>query len=302
MHGSRQSSRLLAMRRRSYVNAATGWLLVLPCAAFIALFVYYPLFGTVFTSVAPTGAAADGPTFENYRFLLDDPVFRQVLVNNLIFAVATVPLSTGLALLMAVAVDQRISGRAAVRMAYFAPTVLPSIAVGNLWLFMSAPGFGLFNQMLGMIGLPEVNFLGQPGTALWTIIAMAVWKEASFFMVFFLAALQSIPRDLKDAAYIEGATHLQVFRKVVVPLLMPTIFFILVNALINAFRMVDFLFVTTKGGPNNSSSLLLYYIFENAIIFWDTAYAATLTIVLVLIIGIVTAAKFFYLDRKIHYQ
>jgi len=134
------------------------------------------------------------------------------------------------------------------------------------------------------------------------VIAVAVWKEAGFFMIFYLAALQTMPTDLREAAALEGSSRWYYFRRVTVPLLMPTTLFVLVNAVINAFRLVDHIVVMTRGGPDNATALLLYYIYEIGFRFWDTAYAAALTMVLLTVLALVALGQFWFLDRKVHYQ
>ena len=131
---------------------------------------------------------------------------------------------------------------------------------------------------------------------------MTVWKEAGFFMIFYLAALQHIPPELHEAAKLEGASRWYFFRRVLFPLLMPTTLFVLINAVLNSFKLVDHLFVLTKGGPDNASNLLLYYIFESAFSYFDTNYAATLTVVLLALLAIMALVQFFVLDRRIHYR
>ena len=131
---------------------------------------------------------------------------------------------------------------------------------------------------------------------------VTVWKEAGFFMIFYLAALQAIAPVLSEAASIEGAGRWYFFRRVTFPLLMPTTLFVLVNAVINSFRLVDHVVVMTRGGPDNASSLLLYYIYDVGFKFWDTSYAAALTMVLLLILAAVAVGQFTLLDRRIHYR
>jgi len=131
---------------------------------------------------------------------------------------------------------------------------------------------------------------------------MTIWKEAGFFMIFYLAALQTISPDLYQAASIEGASRWTNLRRITLPLLMPTTLFVLVNAFLNAFKLVDHLFILTKGGPNNASNLLLYYIYENAFSFFDTAYAAVLTVVLLIILIALAALQFGVIERRVHYR
>ena len=129
-------------------------------------------------------------------------------------------------------------------------------------------------------------------------MVVTVWKEAGFFMIFYLAALQSMSPHLAEAAAIEGASRWYFFRRVTFPLLMPTTLFVLVNAVINAFRLVDHIVVMTRGGPDNATALLLYYIYEVGFRFWDSAYAAALTMVLLVLLGAVALAQFVFLERR----
>jgi len=153
-----------------------------------------------------------------------------------------------------------------------------------------------------LVGSPSHNWLGDPGLVLPATMVMVVWKEAGFFMIFYLAALQSLPPELKEAARIEGASRWYFFRRVTFPLLMPTTLFVLVNATINSFKLVDHLFILTKGGPDNASSLLLYYIYQVAFSFFDTAYAATLTVVLLALLALLAVLQFLLIEKRVHYR
>jgi sn-glycerol 3-phosphate transport system permease protein len=189
-----------------------------------------------------------------------------------------------------------------VRLAYFTPTVLPMIAVANIWLFFYTPGYGLFDQIGGALGFGRHNWLGSRASALPALMLVTIWKEAGFFMIFYLAALQSISPSLAEAAALEGASRWTFFRRVQFPLLMPTTLFVLVNAVINAFRMVDHIIVMTRGGPDNATTLLLYYIYQVGFNFWDTTYAASLTTVLLALLALAAFIQYGVLERRIHYR
>ena len=282
-----------------------GWLLLMPAAIFLIAFTHYPTVATLARSFFSEGSAIRPSVFvglENYGLMLEDEVFWKVVGNNFWFALGTIPASVALALLMAVWVNGRLPGRGLVRMAYFTPTVLPMIAVANIWLFFYTPDIGLVDQVLGIFGAPGHNWLGDPDTVLGCLIVMTIWKEAGFFMIFYLAALQSLPPELEEAAKLEGAGRWYFFRRVTFPLLMPTTLFVLINAVINSFKLVDHLFILTKGGPDNASSLLLYYIYEVAFSFLDEAYAATLTVVLLAVLAVIAIGQFVILDKRIHYR
>ena len=282
-----------------------GWLLLMPAAIFLIAFTYYPTVATLAHSFFSDGTALRPSVFvglENYELMLEDEVFWKVARNNFWYALGTIPVSVALALLMAVWVNGRLPARGLVRMAYFTPTVLPMIAVANIWLFFYTPDIGLIDQVLGIFGAPGHNWLGDPDTVLGSLIVMTVWKESGFFMIFYLAALQSLPPELEEAAKLEGAGRWYFFRRVTFPLLMPTTLFVLINAVINSFKLVDHLFILTKGGPDNASNLLLYYIYEVAFSFFDEAYAATLTVVLLAVLAVIAIGQFVILDKRIHYR
>ncbi|MGO4854541.1 carbohydrate ABC transporter permease [Phaeovulum sp. W22_SRMD_FR3] len=291
----------MTMRRQTL----TAWLLLLPAVLLLTVFTHGPALRTVVASFFTTPHGRIPSKFaglDNYAHLIADPVFWQALRNNLVYAGITIPLSMALALVMALIVNDRLRGRGFLRMAYFTPTVLPLIAVANIWIFFYQPGFGLIDQIRGLLGLRASNLLGQGDSALYAISAVAVWKEAGFFMIFYLAALQNIPQSLIEAARLEGASRLQIFRRVTLPLLAPTTLFVAVNAVVNAFRLVDHIYQMTSGGPNNATTLLFYYLYQVGFQFWDTGYAATITTVLVLFLALISIGQFLLLDRKVHYQ
>jgi sn-glycerol 3-phosphate transport system permease protein len=265
-------------RPRQWRVHVQGWLLLLPAAVLLVVFTHFPVAATLyhsFFSNPKPGRAAVWVGADNYRAMVEDPVFWQVVGNNVWFAAGTIPVSMALALLMAIWVNGRIKGRALLRLAFFTPTVLPMIAVANIW---------------------------SRETALGCLVVVTVWKEAGFFMIFYLAALQSLSPQLGEAAALMGAGPWYFFRRVTFPLLMPTTLFVLVNAVINSFRLVDHIVVMTKGGPDNTTALLLYYIYDVGFKFWDQAYAAALTLVLLVILAAVALGQFLLLDRRVHYQ
>src|SRR5215468_6449676 len=296
---------LVARSIRPSSTTVHAWLLLLPAMTLLALFTHWPALATFIDSFFSTPRPKRGATFvglENYRQIIDDPIFWQALTNNLLFAIGTIPVSIGLALLMAVWVNDRIAGRTLVRMAYFTPTVLPMIAVANIWLFFYTPQYGLLEQIASALGFASHNWLGSQDTALAAVTVVAVWKEAGFFMIFYLAALQGIAPSLAEAAALEGASRWYFFRRVQFPLLMPTTLFVLINAVINAFRTVDHIVVMTRGGPDNATTLLLYYIYQVGFRFWDAGYAAALTTVLLAILALVAFTQYGLLERRIHYR
>lgn len=280
-----------------------AWLLLLPALCLLVAFTHYPVVKTIARSFFGFGTRwEEKASLENYVYMLEDEVLIQVLVNSFLYAAITVPVAIVLAIAMALWVNGKMKGRGILRTAYFTPTVLPMISVANIWLFFYSPEIGLLNKLLALVGHSGINWLGDPDVALYSLMAMTIWKEAGFFMIFYLAALQTIDANLYHAAAIENAGKWTVFRRITFPLLMPTTLFVLVNALLNAFKLVDHLFILTKGGPNNASNLLLYYIFENAFSFFDTAYASVLTVLLLLILVVLALVQFGVIEKRVHYR
>jgi sn-glycerol 3-phosphate transport system permease protein len=296
---------MTARRTRKLNVHVQGWLLALPAVVLLATFTHIPAIRTIVDSLFATPRGTKPPPFvglTQYQSMLADPIFWRALENNIVYALITVPLAIGFALAMALWVNGRIRGRAAVRLAFFTPTILPMVAAANIWLFFYTPDYGLLNQIGRALGFASVNWLGSPSTALPALMAVTVWKEAGFFMIFFLAALQQVPPDLYEAARMENAGRWQVFRRITWPLVMPTTLFVGINALINAFRVVDQVIAMTGGGPDNATQLLLFYIYQLAFSFWDIGYAAAMSTVLLICLAAVALAQFFLIDRKVHYR
>ncbi|TYA14536.1 sugar ABC transporter permease [Paenibacillus faecis] len=286
-------------------NNAFAWILLLPSLVILALFTFYPIFLTLRLSLFQADLAAPEPLFvgwDNFRRLAEDEVFKKVMGNNAIFALGTVPTGIALALLMAVFANKMMRGRGFMRTAFFYPTLIPMIAVANIWLFIYTPEYGLVSRLLSWTGQAELNWLGTPGLVLWAMIIMIIWKEAGYLMIFYLAGMQNIPKELYEAAQMDGVGSFTVFRKITFPLLMPTTLFVSIVALTNAFKLVDHLMIMTRGGPNNSSNLLLYYIYETAFSFWDQGMASALTVVMIGLLLLFAAVQFFGLDKRIHYH
>lgn len=286
-------------------NLLYGSLLLLPAAVLLWTFTYQPIVTTFIDSLFSTPRGRRPSVFlgtGQYETMLADPVFWKALTNNAVYALATIPASMVLALVMALLVNTNLRAKGVVRMAFFAPTILPMVAVANIWLFFYAPDYGLVDRALQLVGLGGNNFLGQPDTALAALIVITVWKEAGFFMIFYLAALQQISPTLMEAAALEGASFRQTLFRVTLPLLMPTTLFVSINAVIGAFRLVDHIVVMTKGAPDNATTLLLFYIYQVGFGYWDTAYAAALTMVLLALLALIAFVQFGIIDKRIHYR
>ena len=264
LSADRQKRRTLRTR---LARRAWPYLLLAPSLILLAAFTYLPIVRVVWDSLHNKVHGTTATLFvglRNYTDLFADKAFVQSVLNNLVYAVGTVPLSMALALLFALALQR--SGRinSVMRALLLFPSMVPLVAAASLFFFIFLPGVGLFDHYLGKLGIRGANWLGDPDVALWSLIGITIWKNAGYYMLFYLAGLQTLSSDVLEAATIDGANGWQRLRHVIVPLLAPTTAFVLVIALINVLTQVDHVIVLTKGGPSNSTKLVLYYIFEQA--------------------------------------
>jgi sn-glycerol 3-phosphate transport system permease protein len=270
------------------------YLLLAPSLAFLVAFTYMPIVRVLWDSLHDKVHGASTTLFvglHNYTDLFGDRAFIQSVINNLVYAVGTVPISMALALLFAMALQRSSRINSVLRALLLFPSMIPLVAAAALFFFIFLPGVGLIDYYLGKVGLRGANWLGDPDVALWSLIGITVWKNAGYYMLFYLAGLQTLPGDVLEAATIDGANAWQRLRHVVVPLLAPTTAFVLVIALINVLTQVDHVIVLTKGGPSNSTKLVLYYIFEQAhenFAYGRAAAASVLSVAVLLAMSVVS--------------
>ena len=253
--------------RARLARRAWPYFLLAPSLLLLAGFTYLPIVRVIWDSLHDRVHGTSTTLYvglRNYTDVFADRAFVQSVINNLVYAVGTVPLSIALALLFALALQRSGRVNALMRALLLFPTMVPLVAVASLFFFIFLPGVGLFDYYLGKLGARGANWLGDPDVALWSLIGITIWKNAGYYMLFYLAGLQSLSGEVLEAAAIDGANAWQRLRYVIVPLLAPTTAFVLVIALINALTQVDHVIVLTKGGPSNSTKLVLYYIFEQA--------------------------------------
>ncbi len=225
----------------------------------------------------------------NFQRLIHDRNFWAALVHTLYFIVGYIPLVMVIALGVAVILNQKLKGMILFRTAFFIPVVSAWVAVALLWKWIFNPKFGIFNYLLGLVGIQGPAWLFDPQWAMPAIIITSVWKDIGFVMVMFLAGLQSIPAEYYEAAAIDGAGGWQRFRHITLPLLSPTTFFALIISLINSFQVFDQMWIMTGGGPAGATSVLVEQIVKNAFSYSRMGYAAALSWILFLLVFTATA-------------
>lgn len=281
----------------------TALVLLLPSLVFLALFTYWPILQVLHDSLLVRGIrGAPAYGLANYVRLFADGHFHTAIVNTIIYAAGTIIPGVVLALAFAVALRETTWLTGLLRTLVALPMLIPLVAAASLFAFIFLPNAGLLDYDLARFGLAETNWLGNPSLALGSIIAITVWKNCGYYMLFFLAGLAGIPQDLLDATRIDGAGAIARFRHVTLPLLGPTLLFVGVIATLNALTQIDHVIVLTDGGPSDATSMLLYYIYQQAHQNFDLGLASAATVVSVVFLFALSAVSIRRLEQGIHYE
>lgn len=281
------------------------YLLLLPSIILLAVFTLYPMLSSGYLALFKADLAHRIPEWNglgNFQELFASEAFRKVLKNSFIFAVGTIPFTVLIAMFLAVQLNRKLKSVSILRAAYFYPTMLPLVSAASIWNFMYNPNYGPIDTLIKWLGGTPQNWLGDPKLALGAVMVVQIWKDAGYFMIFFLAGLQSLPSDVFEAADLDGAPAWTQFWRITFPLLSPTTLFVATISFINAFKAMDQIFVMTVGGPENATNVLLYYIYEQTFSFLNKGLGAAASVVLILILLAWALFNQFYLDKKVHYD
>ena len=273
---------------------------VAPAVLLLVVFVYYPVVENLRLSLFRWNAFSPSETWvglDNYRDLTLDPVFWSSLFNNIAYAVVSVIFQVGGGLVLAAVLEELVRGRwkGFFRTVYFVPAVLSLTITGLLFQFMYNPQIGLVNGFLGAVGLDswKHSWLGESATAIWAIIAMSQWQSIGYVMVLFIVAMQRIPRELYEAAYIDGASRPHAFRSITVPLVREMILLATIITISGAFLVFNEVQVMTAGGPNNSSQVLGTWLYKSAFFNDQMGYAAAIAVVIFIITMVASIIQLF---------
>ncbi len=300
---ARQGERV---KRRRFFDPE--WLLFVlfigPNLALFGIFTYWPLIYSVYLStvrwdlISPKKHAVG---LKNYRYLLHNEAFHTVLQNTLIFTVASVGASLILGLSIAMLLNQKLRGRDAARAIVFMPTLLSGAAIGMVWVYIFDPRFGLLKNLLDPLGIASPNWLKDTHWALPAIIIVYVWKNLGFATIIFLAGLQAIPKDLYEAATIDGAGPFWRFRSVTLPMLSPITFFLIITSIFSTFESFDIIQVMTRGGPVDATNTLIYYVYQQGFVAFNAGRASAAAVVLFVIMMSITLFQMAVSERRVHY-
>ena len=275
-------------------------LLALPLAVF-GLIVVWPLtssFYYSFTNWNGFGATYDFVGFDNFAQILGDRLFFNAIVNTVIWMVAAIILPSGLGLGLALLIDSRVPGASIFKTIFYLPICLSAVIVGQIWIWIYQPDWGLLNTVLEAVTGQDDNFawLAKPGTALYSVIIAWSWQQTGLSMVIFLAGLTAVPSDLLEVSEIEGASTLQKIWHVVLPLLRPATVVVIALSVINSLKGFDILYIMTGGGPFNSSDTLAMHMYNESFKKYLMGYGAAISVVLFLIA--ITIIFFYFRQLK----
>lgn len=276
-----------------------GWVFILPALVGTLIFIIIPVicsFGLSFAKwdlLNPIQFVG----LTNYREIFSEALFYKILLNTVVFALATSVLGVIIPLVLACILNSKIRGAEFYKTAYFLPFITPMIVIGVVWEWIFDPSIGLLNHVLHL----HINWLYDTHFAMPALIIVSVWKLIGYNMVIFLSSLSGISQSMFEAAKIDGANELQTFKNVTVPLLSPTIFFVVIITAISSFQVFDLIYLMTQGGPLNSTNVLVYAIYQNAFEYFNVGKASAIAYVLFVIILVLTLVQW-NLRKKLVYN
>jgi multiple sugar transport system permease protein len=293
---ARATGHSVSQAPRRAARIAPGWWFVAPALTLIVVFFVGPVvaaLGLSFTdfdlyALADPGAAR-WVGLRNYARVLHEPLFWQALRNTLYFALVGGPLTVAASLGAALLVNARaLRWKGTARAVFFAPFVTTLVAVAIVWRYLYHPKYGLLNWLLGHVGVHGIDWLGDPRWAMPAIILMATWKNFGYNMLICIAGLQNIPRELHEAAALDGASPFQRFRHITIPMLAPTLFFVVVVTMIGYLQLFTEPYIMTGGGPLRATTSLVLYMYEEGFRWWRLGVAAAIAFLLFILIVLFT--------------
>jgi ABC-type sugar transport system permease subunit len=297
--------RLAPVARRSFLRRATPYLFALPLLIFITAFTYWPILSSVNLSLREWNFLTPDKPFvglENYRTLLSQHEFWNALHVTVLFTVISVPLRLGLALAIASYLVREALPSRLLRGALFLPSVTSTVSIAVIFSWVFATDGGMANSLLSAAGGPRVPWMQDPALALYVLIFVNTWKQLGYDVIIYIAGLQAISPELYDAAAVDGGGRWHVFRRITVPLVMPTTYFLLVISVIEAFQVFTIVDVMTQGGPAGATDMLVNMLYRVGFTLFDIGLGSALAVLLFLLLIILALIKSRIVGRRVHYE
>ncbi|WP_204498990.1 carbohydrate ABC transporter permease [Aquibacillus albus] len=287
------------------IDQIAGYGFIMPTVILLSMFVFYPFFQSIYLSffmTDPLGNVVKFVGFQNYVELFTDKEFLNSLKITFLFTVFTVPTGIFIALILAVLTNNKSKGMRGFQFIFALPIAMSVGTSSIIWLLLFNPTAGVLNYLLNVVGVESIQWLTNPDWALLSISIMTIWMGLGLDFIILLAGLQAIPDDLYESAKIDGAGSLTIFTKITIPLLSPTIFFVLIISVINALQAFGQFNVLTGGGPMKSTNVFVFSLYQEAFVNFQFGLGSTRAFVLFVIIVLLTWIQFKVGEKKVHYQ
>ncbi|MGE4454958.1 MAG: carbohydrate ABC transporter permease [Sphaerochaeta sp.] len=297
------------MKHRSLRSATAtntflwGWVMILPTVIGLLVLNIIPMVATIYQSFHKTGDFGRGNIFiglKNFQKLFSDEAVLQSIINTLKYTIAQVPLSVFIALVLAVMLNKKIRGRSTYRTIYFMPMVVAPAAIAMVWRWLYNSEFGLINNLFNL----NINWISNPSIAVFSIAIIGIWSDIGYNMILFLAGLQEVPKDYYEAADLDGASAVQSFVHITVPMISPILFFVIVTRMIAAMQVFDTIFmVMERSNPAlYKTQSLVFLFYQSSFVERDLGYGSTIVVVLLMIIMFITALQMIAQKKWVHYN
>ena len=282
-----------------YYGKTAPYLFLLPAALVLVVFFFIPFFQTILLSFQDYSTNIYHATFtglKNYIDILHNPIFYKVMWNTVLYLVVAVPILAIIPLFLAILINQKIRGITLYKILIYLPVIVSIVvaAIAFKWLYAEQ---GILNYILNVLHIDSIGWLTDPKYAIYSVIIVTIWKGIGYYMMIYLAALMSVPKELYEACDIDGAGFLRKHLTVTIPHIMPTIALVTTISSISAMKIFAEIYVMTKGGPLNSTKTIVYYIYEKAFENLDLGYASAMAVILLIIVMIFSLINICYFER-----
>lgn len=290
--------------KRKLKNAIRVLIFILPALIPLGVFWLFPMCEAIFMSFTDwdyMSSTYNIVGLDNYRSIFSDSMFYSALKNTIVFTVGTlVPTITG-GLFTAVLLKKKLAGSAIYKAVIFSPWVTPTVVISIVWSWIFEPQYGLANYILQLFNLPKSQWLQSSDTAMYAVILVTIWKGFGWAMIFYLTALERVPKELYEAAAVDGAGKWQKFKSITLPLISPTTFFLTIITTIDSIKSYDQIQVLTQGGPSGSTRTILYLYYQTAFENFNIGEATSIAVILLVIVGCLSGVQFIASKKWVHY-
>ncbi len=295
--------RVTMRKRRKGWKLWRPYLYIIPSIVLLAIFYIYPIFNNFYLSFFKWDLInpKEFVGWDNFNALFNNKTFGKILGNTLLYMFCSVGFTVVISVILAVWLNQPTHMRSFAQGVIFTPHIISMVSVSFIWMWMFNEKYGLLNYLLSLIGIEAQKWLSSKELAMPSIILVAVWKQVGYDTLMLIGGLQAIPAQLYEAASLESRNPFQIFRRITLPLLSPTLFFVVIMNLINAAKAFDTVSIMTQGGPVNATNTLVYYIYQRAFNYMQIGRAAAGGSVLFVILMVLTIVYFILLNRRVHY-